>query len=217
MASQPNFGLAGADSKSITYHKDILELPAGINLYQFIRMARTGVAEQTTAVSAWGIEPSGNFWPDSVSLSIQEESVQHEIFSGVVPTNTGDGSVKYDQSLVFRARATFTVSGKVANADTSWPDSFSSAIGAKDVGVRTFGTPSSTITTQGNLTEPRTEWHTFSYTKQWIIAGQSSGANILNLSGFTVSPDGLHVIGRTWDLSSSGFATESVTVENYPS
>jgi len=223
--AQPIFGIAGTDSLSDVASKDILELVDGINLQQFTRMARPSQSEQNTKIAAWGITPKDDkYWPESVTLTVAEEAVQHEEYNNVVPVAAGDGSVIFDASLVFRARVNFSVSGKcvdVADPKTEdWPDSFTSAIGGFVVGNALHpptGT-NPTIVTNAEFTKLRTDWHSFSYERQWIISGASTGANILDFTDFSLAARGAHkhVISRTYTLSNEGFATQNISVEYYP-
>lgn len=226
--AQPQFGLAGSDSITNSSRRDILELVDGINLQQFIRMARPSKAEQTTRVSAWGITPiGGNYWPESVSLTVAEEAVQHEIFNNIQPIATGNGSVVYDASLVFRARATLSISGKCVSIPSddpgpvAWPSDVESAIGGFTVGISLHPPSPGTnpvITTNAEYTKLRTEWHSFSCERQWIIQGSSDGANILDYTDFTLTTPAGHyaVIQRTYNLANEGFATQGLSAEYYP-
>jgi len=221
---QPLFGVAGIDSLATVARRDVLELVDGINVQQFIRMSRPQKAEQQTRVAAWGITPTASYWPESVNLSVAEEAIQHEEFNGTTPVSTGSGSVKFDASLVFRARVSLSVSGKcvtITDPDTvAWPNEFTSAIGAYTVGSALHpptGT-NPTITTNADYTQLRTDWHQFSYEKGWIISGASTGANILDFTDFNIAAIAAHyhVITRTYSLSAEGFATQSISVEYYP-
>jgi len=227
MASQPLFGIAGVDSLSFASRRDVLELIEGINLRQFIRMARPSKSEQQTKVTAWGITAplSNKYWADSVGLSVTEEAVQHEEYNSVIPVPTGNGSVAFDASLVFRARASLSVSGKcVAIVDPGlevWPEEWESAIGAFVVGLTLHPPAPATnpvILSSAEYTKLRTEWHTYSYEKQWIIQGESSGVNILDFTDFSLAAiaDHFHVLTRNYNLSAEGFSTQGLSVEYYP-
>jgi len=227
---QPLFGIVGIDSLANASRIDVLELTAGINVQQYIRMTRPAQTEQRTQVSAWGITPitggTVEYWPDSVNLTVAEEAVQHEEYNSTPPAGSGAGSVGFDANLIFRARATFSVSGKCTNvanpATNSWPDSFTSAIGSFSVGAALHppvpGT-NPTILSNAEYTKLRTDWHTFSYEKQWIIQGSATGVNLLDsfLAAFSIAPGtGPHVTTLTYTLAAEGFATKSAAVEFFP-
>ena len=224
--AQPEFGVAGIDTLTDASRRDVLELVDGINLQQFIRMARPSKAEQQTRVAAWGITPLLNtYWPESVTLTVTEEAVQHEEYNNIVPVATGEGSVGFDASLVFRARASLSVSGKCTTVDDpdvqGWPSDIVSAIGNYTVG-QTLHPPSPgtnpVILTSAEYVKIRTNWHTFSYEKQWIIQGSASGENILDFTDFSLArgDSHYHVITRTYSLAAEGFATQNISVEYYP-
>ena len=217
-------GVTGVDSLQIGRNIELLELTDGLGLQLMRRISRKSSNEQITQVNAWGITPTADLWPESVSLAAQEESVPHERWTGNAAVNSGAAElVAFDANLIFRARITFTVSGKCSTAiigsatpeNIAWPKTWSSALGSLILSSSLIsGSASTPVLANCTVTKVGVDWNQFSYEWQWIISGVS-GSNVLSL-GVLTPPVDRYTIQKTWTLASEGFGTIQESYESFP-
>lgn len=218
-------GAQGVDSLQIGRNIELLELTDGLSLQQMRRLSRKNSNEQITQVNAWGIVPTADLWPESVSLAAQEEGIPHERWTGNAAVNAGSAElVAFDANLIFRVRCTFTVSGKCTSTisgdatpqNIAWPTTWSSALGSLTLSPALVigGAATTPVLTNCTVTKVGVDWHQFSYEYQWIHQG-TSGNNILTLDVLPTPSGDRYTIQKTWNLAAEGFGTIQESYEAF--
>lgn len=235
-AQIPSFGIvgtAGVESQERGGGVDLLELPDGTGVQLYRRMARPNLSENRVTLTAWGVTPVTTpfaIYPESVTLSAQEEAVQHEVARIATPT-TSENATKYDAMLIFRARCSFSVSGRCNTATSfddpfaiAWPTSYTSAIGAVTLSqslITGTGTHGTLILSNATVNKIAADWHRFNYEYTWVYAGPGTGtAHVLNLPAGVTGPTETTVPGNTrriqYSLAESQFATIAASFDVFP-
>lgn len=216
-------GVTGLDSYQIGRNIELLELTDGLGLQIMRRIARENENIQRSDVTAWGITPTADLWPDSVTLSAQEENIPHEIWTQAIATDGGtDELVAFDAMLIFRARVTFSVSGKCSSAviatepqDYVWPTTWSSALGALMLSPALIsGTVTAPVLSAASVTKVAVDWNQFNYEYTWIVQGVT-GSNLLTLDMLDTPAD-KYAIQKTWTLAAEGFGSIQEAYEIFP-
>lgn len=206
----PGFGLAGADSRETGGQVELLELVDGTNVQQFRRRAKQNNSMQTPTITAWGLKTFGSIFPESITLTVTEEAIPHEAWTGQIP-NLSTDCVELDACLIFRARATLSITGKAPVGATIAATGWESAIGGVTLASAFTAAgidPTKLILTNNSSTELRVDWHQFNREWQCIVPGSPTGVHVLTPTLIAASAlKGTYTF--TWTWGAEAFPTHS--------
>lgn len=219
----PAFGASGVTTRSRQHAVDRVEHNDGLNKYLYIRSESGTIEENNDICGSWGIESetTNQFSRSlrSVTLTETEEVIPHEIWTGNTPAQTGltDKLVGVDCIIKVRLEQRVSVQGvgllpasyNVTNLGSLKDIDIDTAIGVTSITVAQMFFESV------NDESTTTDWTSFTmefvkYTAQTDPTGQN---DLISVSIPADVNSTYYRITRTTTLSSEGFATTALSVE----